>query len=136
MTFDIRSIAINQTATMPVRDVDGNVQTDADGNEISITFYGPGSRQFMAAKHELETAAREKYAKAKKTANGVAKTDPEDLSRKIADFLAAVTVSLNGFDYPGGPRALYMDPELGHIANEADLFVSERGNFKKNSEEV
>lgn len=143
MTFDIRKIAIGQTADMPVKDVDGEIVTDEKGKELSITFFSPGSREHVKARAELqEDVMREieeekeakKAAKSKgkqKAVEVVEEVDPA--TARTAKFLARITKSLNGFDYPGGPEALYLDPTLGHITEDADKFVMKRGNFKPSS---
>lgn len=149
--FDIRKIAIDLTADMPVRDVDGEVVKGDDGKELSITLYGPGSKEFVRARIELQAelmaAMAEAQADTKTPAKGKGKSkkektvdveeveevDTESSPRRTAEFLAKITKSFNGFDYPGGPKAMYMDATLGHIAEDADKFAGKRGNFKPKS---
>lgn len=131
MTFDIRSLAIASTANMPVTDVEGNVQKNAEGQELSITFYSPGTKEYLRAAHRRQEK-RSKAAVAMMQGKE-AKTTPEDEINDTADFLAEITVSLNGFDYSGGPKALFRDIEIGHIAEDADKFVKDRANFKRSS---
>jgi hypothetical protein len=144
MTFDIRKLAISQTADMPIKDVDGEIVTDEKGKEISITFFSPGSREHVKARTELQEEVMreiEEEKDSKKTTKAKAKSKPEGdeseevdaATKRTAKFLARITKSLNGFDYPGGPEALFLDPSLGHITEDADRFVMKRGNFKPNS---
>lgn len=142
--FDIRKIAIGLTADMPVRDVDGEIVTDDKGKELSITYFSPGSKEHAKAKAQIqEEVVKELEAEkeAEKAAKGKSKSKVEKASedetpvanRRTAKFLAQITKSLNGFDYPGGAEAMYLDPTLGHIVEDADKFVMKRGNFKPNS---
>lgn len=144
--FDIRKIAIGATAKMPVCDVDGNPMMADNGEPVTITFYGPGSREFVRAKAEIQNEVMEemqaaaeatKEAEKNKKKGGKAEQKPEiDLEaagRRTAKLLAKVTASLDNFDYPGGPEALFNDPTLGHITEDANTFVVKRGNFKQSS---
>lgn len=141
--FDIRKIAIGLTGDMPVRDVDGEVVKDEKNKPLSITFYSPGSKEHAKARVKLQNDLREEMeaeeAKAAKSSKLSAKKlvpeedEPDRATLRTAQFLADITVSLNGFDYPGGPKALYLDATLGHIVEDADKFVMKRGNFKPNS---
>jgi hypothetical protein len=131
MTFDIRKLATSQTAIMPIRDVDGNIQYGDDGKDPGIEFYAPGTKEYMRARHEL-TEKRRKQASQSLRGKEV-KSSPEDDLLDTAEFLAKITKRLVNFDFPGGPKALYLDPDLGHITEDGDKFVGERGNFKPNS---
>lgn len=126
MTFDIRKLAISATAIMPVRDAAGVEQFDENGQPIGIEFYGPGTLQFVRAKHDLVEKRRKQIGKN-------AERDAGDDIKDAAEFLTKVTKRLVNFDFPGGARALYEDMTLGHIAEEADQFVGKRGNFKPSS---
>lgn len=146
MSFDIRKIAIGATGKMPVRDVEGNPVFDDEGNPLTITFYGPGSLVWVRAKAETQNEVMEemqaeaeaaKEAEKNKKKGGKPEPKPEiDLEaahRRTAKLLARVTVSLDNFDYPGGPEALFNDPAFGHITEDANSWVVKRGNFKQSS---
>lgn len=144
--FDIRKIAIGATGKMPVKDVDGNPVLDEKKKPLTITFFGPGSREFVRAKAQIqnevmeemqaEEEAAKEAEKAKKKGGKPAEKPEVDLEaahKRTAKLLARITVSLDGFDYPGGPEALYLDTTLGHIAEDANSWVVKRGNFKQSS---
>lgn len=146
MSFDIRKIAISATGKMQVRDVDGNPVVDDHGNPLTITFFGPGSREFVRAKAEIQNevmeemqAEAEAAKEAEKNKKKGAKPEPkpeidlEAAHRRTAKLLAKVTASLDFFDYPGGPEALFNDPAFGHITEDANSWVVNRGNFKQSS---
>lgn len=131
--FDIKKLAIASTGTMPICDVDGNPQFDDKGNALSITFHSPGTREFAQAKHDHEESLSKRLMKMQ---GGRDKTDPDQELKNISSFLTRCTVSLNNFTYEGGPKALYEDRSLGHIAQDANKYLGERGNFKLNSASV
>lgn len=133
MTFDLRTLSIGETANMPVRDATGDPQFDADNQPITITLYGPGTKKFQRAKHALEERKNARTF-ARMQGNGD-KQSADDKIQERAEFLASVTVSINGAsvgDKTGHEafKALYADITLGHIADDADKFLADRGNFK------
>lgn len=143
--FNIKSLAIAPTATMPLRDANGEIQydptkLDEGGNpttELSITFYSPGTKKFQAAKHAAEERNNGRvFSRMQGRMDN--KQSAEEKLRERATFLAAVTASFNGFgDGQGAGYELflrtYSDPELGHILEDGEKFVNDRGNFKKSS---
>lgn len=129
--FDIKSLAIASTGTMPIRDVDGEIQYNEKGEELSITFHSPGTREFAQAKHDHEEKLGARLLKMQGGKGD--KSDPDQDLKSIAAFLARLTISLNNFKYEGGPKALYEDRSLGHITEAANKFLGERGNFKPGS---
>lgn len=139
MTFDLRTLSIGQTANMPVRDAAGEPQFDADGQPITITLYGPGTKQYQRAKHAAEERQNARTL-ARMQGKGDKQTADEKLQER-AEFLASVTVSINGAsvgDKAGHEafKALYADITLGHITDDADKFLADRGNFKAASPKV
>lgn len=133
MTFNLRTLAIAQTADMPVRDATGDPQFDDAGQPITITLHSPGSKVFLRAKYAMEERQNTRTL-ARMQGKGD-KQSAEDKVRERAEFLASVTVSINnaGFDDQVGHEAmksLYADITLGHIADDADKFLGDRGNFK------
>ncbi len=130
----IKKLAIDSTGTMLVRDAAGELVSDENG-QWSITYYSPGTKPFQKAKHAFDEK-RSNSITAMMTGKSDAKRTAEDDNRELAEFLAAVTVSLNGFDYEGGKgfesiKAMYMDLEIGHIAIDANKYLGDRGNFVK-----
>ena len=139
MTFDLRTLSIGETANMPVRDATGEPQFDADNQPITITLYGPGTKKFQRAKHALEE--RQNARTVARMQNKGEKQSADDKNQERAEFLASVTVSINGAsvgDKVGHEafKALYADITLGHIADDADKFLADRGNFKAASPKV
>lgn len=127
--FDINSLQVNDTAKYPVVDAKGNPQY-ADKEQtipITITVAGPGSKKGTAAQFK-----RDQLRSARMIGGISGKTSrrtPLDEQKERADFLAEITESLDGFDYPGGAHALYMNPKLGFNAEGVEKFYGEWGNF-------
>lgn len=128
--FNIKNLSIEAEGTMDVRDAAGE---KVEG--LSITFHSPASKPFRRAKHAFDEK-RSNTVTAMMTGKGDAKRTEDDDARDLAEFLAACTISFNGFEYPGksgyeGYKALYMDAEIGHIANDANKYLGDRANFWK-----
>lgn len=128
----IKKLAILPQGTMNVRDARGDEVTDeATGEKWSITFHSPGTKEYQKALHKFDTARSDVTIAAMK---GETKRAVEDEAKHTAEFLADVTISLNGFDYEGrkgheANKAMYLDLEIGHIAKDANRYLGDRGNF-------
>lgn len=135
MTFDIRTLAISNTADMPVRDAAGEKQFDADGNPCSITLFSPGTKKYNSAMHARNTRNSERVMQ-KMQGKADGKQSADDAIEERAEFLASVTSSFNNFGIEGLAgydlcRAVYSDLEIGHIADGAEKFLAERANFMR-----
>lgn len=133
--FDIKSLAIAVTASMPVRTVSGEAQLDASGNPLTITLYGPGSKPYQKAKHAAEERNNTRVL-SRMQGKADSKLSADEKGAENAEFLAACTVCFNGFgcgDLTGHElfKAVYADIEIGHIAEDANKFLGERANFIK-----
>lgn len=133
--FNLKKLAIAATAEMPVRDASGEIQTDEAGAPLTITFHSPGTKPFQKAKHarEQRNSARVMSVMQGKSE---AKQTAEEANAERAEFLAAVTVSFNGHGIEGKTgfemfKATFADLEIGHIADDSEKFLGDRGNFKK-----
>lgn len=131
--LNIKSLAISATAVMTVRNAAGEPLSDTAGNPITITLYGPGSKQYQAAKHRAEDRNNTRtFARMQGKSEG--KISVTEKLAERAEFLAACTVGFNGFgfnDLTGHEAhlATYADIEIGHIADDAEKFLAERVNF-------
>jgi hypothetical protein len=130
--FNLKKLAIEPTGNMPVCDAAGNEVVDDAGQPLSITFHSPGTKQFQKALHAFN---ERKSGGLKSLMGGKSeKTDPAEDTNALADFLAAVTISFNNFDYEGkvghaAYRAAFADIEIGHVAEDANKYLGKRGNF-------
>lgn len=132
--FDISKLEITDSGKHQVTDAKGEVQYDEAGNPITITVVSPGTKKAAKAQFKRDEArsARVLGAMGGKTSK---RTEDDEIKERAA-FLAEVTESLDGFDYPGGAKALYSNLKLGHIADGVEKFFNDRGNFSADSVSV
>lgn len=129
--FDITKLEIADSAEAHVTDARGVPQYDSKGKAITITVASPGTKKAMRAQFQRDEAARTRtFAQMAGKSN---KRTEDDEMKDRAEFLAAITESLNGFEYPGGAKALYMNSKLGHIADLVQKTYDDRGNFSVDS---
>jgi hypothetical protein len=130
---NLKSLAILPVGKYEVTDAKGNVQYQEDGvTPMTITHHSPGTKQFQNAFHDF---------KAKKSGGLAAlmggKEDKRAADADVKDlavFLAAITISFDGFEYEGMRgnaqfRAAYEDIEIGHVAEGLNKFAGDRGNY-------
>ena len=133
--FDISNLAVNSTATIELESPDGEPLTNQDGEVLTVTVYGPGSKQFQKASGVRNRAILEYVRKGGKKMK-------EDEQRELdAEFLAACTVSFNGFGYKdltGSEmfKAAYLDPAIGFISEQVNKAIGDWANFTKQSQKV
>lgn len=124
--LDISKLAVRDTAQIHLEDATGEPLYDKD-KPVTITVYGPGTKQFAKAQavrnQKLVEALRSKKRKQDATL--------ED----TADFLADVTASFDNFEYGSGLtgremfRACYMDQKIGFIAEQVNRHLGDWANF-------
>lgn len=129
--FDLSKLEITDSAEYHVTDAKGDPQYDDAGNPITITVTSPGTKEAVRAqfKRDQLRSARVLGEMAGKTSKRTA----EDEAKERAEFLAEMAGKCNGFEYPGGARAMYMNPKLGHITEGVEKFFNDRGNFAPGS---
>lgn len=127
--FDINKLEIDDEGKYHVTDAKGNPQyLDAEETiPVTITVIGPGTKKAAKAQFERDEARNARVLGS--MAGKKSKRTEEDEIKERATFLAAITTSLDGFDYPGGAGALYKNLKLGHIADGVEKFFNDRGNF-------
>lgn len=127
----LKKLAISATGTMDVRDAAGQLVSDENG-QWSITMHSPGTKIYQAAKHRYDESRSSTLATL--LGKDDDKSTPEDETRRVAEFLADVTISFNNFDYEGRQgreayKAAYMDIEIGHVAEDMNKYLGKRANF-------
>lgn len=130
---NLKSLAILPVGKYEVTDAADAVQYQEDGKTpLTITVHSPGTKIYQAALHSY---TEKKSGGLSALINGKdSKRTPDADTKDLAAFLAAVTISFDGFDYEGMQgnamfRAAYEDIEIGHIANGLNKFLGDRGNF-------
>lgn len=128
--FDIKKLAIQSTGVFHVKDAHGVPQFDEAGNPVTITAHSPGTRKAAQAQFAKQSKVMERLT-AGMGGKSESRTEEEDRKER-AEFLAGITQNMS-FDFDGGPRALFQDLPLGHIANDYEKWWNERGNFAPGS---
>lgn len=135
--FNIMQEAVADIADLELKRANGQPMLDDDKKPLSITMCGPGSATHVQAKAESKRRAR---ARAEKANNLFSALD--DSEEDALHFLATVTVSFNGWEFPhpeGGKwktaqemfKAAYAAQEIGFIREQALAFQGDWGNFSK-----
>lgn len=112
--MDISKFELKETADIHLRNpIDGELLYDDDGETpVSVTVYGVGSKADRRERSRID-------GKMKKA------TEEE----REAAFLGAVTVSFNGFEYPGSPEELYADPAFVWLRDQVAMGRKVYANF-------
>lgn len=134
--FDITKLAATETSIVELVGGDDAPLYDDKGKRLSITVYGPGTRVYQRAQQRQQNQLMDKIKKRGK----MDQTAEEKLAEQ-ADFLAACTVSFNGFSYPPADglegqelfRRAYADPSIGFIAAQVAAHINDWANFTKSS---
>ena len=128
--FDINKLAIKDSADWHVTDAKGKPQFNGE-TPITITIHSPGTKKAAQAQFAKQSKSTDRLTAAigGKTE---ARTEEQDRQER-ADFLAEVTASLNGFNFPGGAVELYKHPKLRFIADGVEKFYNDMGNFAPDS---
>lgn len=130
--FDISKLAVKETAVIELESPDGEPLVNDQGETLSVTVYGPGSKQFQRAQGTRNRAILEYVRK------GGKKMRDEEQRELDAEFLSACTVSFNGFTYKDLTgyemfKAAYLDPAIGFIAEQVNKAIGDWANFTKGS---
>ncbi len=133
MTFEITSLAAKDTFTLELLNANDEPLLDAGGNPLSVTIYGPGSKVYAKAQAARTQRLMDRMAK-----RGKVKLSAEEQQRENAEFLAACTVSFNGWAYQGKAdreaiEAAYNDPSIGFIAEQVNKAIGDWANFTNNA---
>ena len=126
--MDIRKHAVSPTTTLELRDA-----TDRLMDGVTVTLYGPGSKQYAKAQ-----AAQQNRMIDKMKRKGKSDQTAEQNASEKAEFLADCTESFTNLEYDGlTGRALaiavYSDLTIGFIADQVSAHLSDWSNFTKPS---
>jgi hypothetical protein len=134
--FDITKKRALETAQIELVNGDGSPLYDDEGKTLSVTVHGPGSKLWQQADAERN---RRRTARIEKNRGKI--TAALDHAREDEiDFLTAITVSFNGWEYPGEfatPRdmfrAAYTDDTIGFIRDHVHKEGTDWTVFTKGS---
>jgi len=125
--FEITTLAAKDTFTLDLLNGNDELLFDTNGQPISVTVYGPGSKPYQKAQNARNQRLIDRMAK-----KGKVKLSAEEQTRENAAFLAACTVSFNGWAYHGDSSAFeaaYLDPTIGFIAAQVSKAIDDWANF-------
>lgn len=134
MAFDITKKRAAETARVELVNGDGSQLLDDDGKVLAVTVFGPGSKRWQQADAERSRKRTQRIEKNRGKISAALEGGAED----EVDFLVSITVSFDGWEYPGDfgtPRdmfhAAYKDDGIGYIrdhvhkeANDWSVFTS------------
>jgi hypothetical protein len=124
--FDLSQFETLDTAVLTVQTPKGD-DLLVGGEKVTITLYGEGSKQYVNAKYKLDNAMQTRSIAALRGKTN--KNAAEEQAQLRAEFLAAVTASIDNFPIEGGALALYNNPKLAYITAQVDKFLGETENF-------
>lgn len=127
--FEITTVAAKDTFDVKLNNANDEPLLNAAGEPLSVTVYGPGSKAYARASAARTQRMLDRMAKKQRV-----KLNAEEQVEENAEFLAAVTVSFNGWVYKGAAdraaiQAAYKDTEIGFIADQVQTAVGDWANF-------
>lgn len=130
--FDISKLAVKETAIIELETPDGEPLLNESGKVLSVTVYGPGSKQFQRAQGKRNRAILDHVRK------GGKKMKDEEQRELDAEFLADCTASFNEFVYKDTTgydmfKAAYLDAGIGFIAEQINKAIGDWANFTNKS---
>lgn len=132
---DIRKFAVEETGVIHLRDgADELMYADEDQKKpITITVYGPGSKQFAAAQARQNNRTMELIRKKRNVSRSAA-----DIKADDAEFLASCTKEFGNISYDKLEgealfKAVYSDPTLGFITDQVNKYLGDWANFTKSA---
>lgn len=122
--FDLSKYETIETASMVVQNPRGGDLLGEGGLPVTITLYGVGSKQYVAAKHKLDSSNQ---ARSLAMLRNNKPTNADEVFKAEAEFLASVTKSIENF--PIAPIELYSNPKLSYIKVQVDEWLGKTENF-------
>lgn len=133
--FDLSKLEVKETSTIHLEGPDGELLFAEDGEKVTVTVYGPGSKQFQKAQGARNRAVLELMRKGSK------KVRDEDQRSIDSEFLCTCTASFNSMSYEGLvghelTKAIYNNPKLGFIAEQVNRQINDWSNFTQGSDKT
>lgn len=124
MEFDLSLYEAQESAVLEVKTPQGKPLLGEAGKPVRIHLHGPGSSAYQKAQAKYDRAVQTAAFEALRNQG---RDDQEDGRSLQAERLAACTVRIENF--PVEPLALYSNPKLGYITNQAVRFGEAWANF-------
>jgi hypothetical protein len=141
---NIRKHAVAETTVLHVEDANGEPIWEGEGEgrkPVTITLYGPGSKQYQQALSKQTDKYLNKIRKHGKSYN----ESVEEKSKRECEFLADITSDTDNLSYPDENGAdldlsknanlvtMYSDASIGFIKEQANKWAGDWANFVKAS---
>lgn len=124
MTFDLTQFELKDTADIEIVLPNGSPMMNGK-DQVIISVYGGGSKQYVAAKHRAENAASLRVSAMLRNKNS--ETSAEDTEKQQAQFLADCTAEVKGL--PVSALDIYSNPKLKYITDQVQSFLDDDENF-------
>ncbi len=139
MAYDITRKRAAETAEIELVEGDGSPMLDDEGHQLTVTIHGPGSKLWQQADAERSRRRAQRFEKNRKASAAFEEAREDQL-----DFLSAITVSFNGWEYPHpeGKKwptkraeflAAYSDDSIGYIRDHVNSEANNWSAFTKGS---
>lgn len=131
---DIRKFSVDETGVLELRDAGDEPMVGDDGKPMTITAYGPGSKQYARAQAAQQNRMIDKLKRKGKT-----EETADEKIRDQAEFLAGCTkefssnIQLDNYIGEALYKAVYSDRGIGFIAEQFGRFLQDWASFKKPS---
>lgn len=131
---DIKKFSVQDVSVIALLDADRAPMIGDDGQPMTITVYGPGSKRYARAEAAASNRLLEQMKK-----RGNNSVEDEGRTEHNALFLTAVTSSFSAnIEYNGLQgeelfKAVYADQSIGFIAEQVQKHVADWANFTKAS---
>lgn len=133
--MDLLELEVEETSTLALLSTTDQPLIGDDGKPITVTVYGPGSKQYQRAK----TNQSNRYLRRMGRKGSNADATSEERITDDANLLTACTVSFSdNFKYGGEPASdhiadIFKNTKLGFIGEQVAKHIAEWGNFTKGS---
>ena len=132
--MDITQFAVSETGILHLRDANDEPMVGEDGQPMTITGYGPGSREYNRAQ-----AAQQNRLIRKLQRKGKTDETAEQKIREQAEFLADCTKEFSSNIMLGDLKGrelflgVYQESKVGFIAEQFNRWLNDWANFKQPS---
>lgn len=135
----ISKLAVSPTSFLHLKGPDGTYLMDGK-NKVGIDLYGPGSDEFAQIEERQSARAIKRM---QENENKISLAPLDQRRAEAAEDLAALTAGFHHIEYDGADskaltgtelfKAVYSDPTLGWIKEQALKHVGDWGRFTQGS---
>lgn len=141
--MDLKKFAVEETGVLALRGPDRKPLIGEDKLPMTVTLYGPGSKQYAIAQAVKQNSLFAKMMKGEPAGAALSEEDEAIAAQKKAledaEFLARVTKEFSSnVEYEGLKgrelaKAIYADASIGFIAEDVTKHLAGWSNFYKGS---